>query len=212
MSAPVSAVHICNLALDHIKQDAISSIDPPSTKTETVCARWYDPTRRAVLRKHPWNFAIMRTTLPRNSTDPDFGYSAAYDLPNNFVRLLTIGDDSVDDNRLKYQIENGQLLYNSDDTTALKVRYIYDHTNVAKFDALFIDILAVELAMRMAYKFTGGENSITRLAALLKAIAPEGYAVDGQERPPQRIERSRFLQARRGNRSSSAGKNTVFPE
>lgn len=211
MAAPTSAVEVCNLALDLLKQDAIASITAPTTGTESICARWYDHVRRATLRKHPWNFAATRDTVTANATAPAFGYSAAFDLPNDFIRLLTIGDDAIDDLQGKYQLEDGQLLFSYSTDSALKIRYVYDFTDVAHMDPLFIDVLAAEIALRIAYKVTGSDDATTRITEHLKLIAPEAYAIDGQERPPQRIQRSKFLDARgRGSSSGVAGKWTNF--
>lgn len=212
MAAPTAAVDICNLALDLLKQDSITSITPPTGGVDVVCARWYDHARRATLRKHPWNFAITRATLAANATAPAFGYAAAFDLPNDFVRLISIGDDYLDDIRRKYQLEDGQLLY-SDSETEVNIRYVYDVTLVSQFDQLFVDVLAAELALRMAYKITGSHESEEALKEHLKTIAPEAYAIDGQERPPQRIQQSKFINRRRGSgrNGSVAGPWTLAP-
>lgn len=211
MAAPTAAVDVCNLALDLLRQDAITSIETPTGGNDVTCARWYDHTRRGTLRKHPWNFAIQRATIAPNVVAPAFGYAYAYDLPSDFLRLLSIGDDYLNDIETKYQLENGQLLYSASDTGSIKVRYIYDIVNVAQFDPLFIDVLAAELALRMAYKITGTDEAGVRIAEHLKLIAPESYAIDGQERPPQRIQRSKFLDARRrGTGTRVAGQYTVF--
>lgn len=211
MAAPTAAVEICNLALDLLKQDAITSIDSPTGGTDVICARWYDHVRRATLRKHPWNFAATRTTLTPNATAPAFGYSQAFDLPNDFIRLLTIGDDTIDNLQGQYQLEDGQLLFSYADDSSLKIRYVYDFTNVALMDPLFVDVLAAELALRIAYKVTGSDDAGDRIKDHLKLIAPEAYAIDGQERPPIRIQRSKFLDRRRSGRANGvAGQWTNF--
>lgn len=211
MSAPTASVDICNLALDLLKEGPISDITSnPQTEIEVLCARWYDATRRAVLRKHVWNFAITRTELAANATAPVYGYANAYDLPSDFIRLLTIGDDYVDDIRQKYQIEDNQLLYGGDvSTDALQIRYIYDHVVVSQFDPLFIDCLVFELAIKMSRKITGDGEAGKELKELLKSIAPEAYAIDGQERPPQRIQKSKWIARRRNNNAGYASRYIV---
>lgn len=210
MAAPTAAVEVCNLALDLLKQDVITSIDSPTGGTDVICARWYDQVRRSTLRKHPWNFAATRATLAPNAIAPAFGFTQAFDLPNDFVRLLTIGDDSIDDLQGKYQLEDGQLLFSYSDDSSLKIRYVYDFTEVARMDPLFVDVLAAELALRIAYKVTGSDEAAERITEHLKKIAPEAYAIDGQERPPIRIQRSKFLQRRRSGTSGVASKWTTF--
>lgn len=211
MSAPTSPVDICNLALDLLKEGPITDITTnPSTPTEVLCARWYDAVRRMTLRKHPWNFAITRIQLAANATAPVFGFANAYDLPSDFIRLISIGDDYLEDLRGKYQLEDNQLLYGGDTSTdALDVRYVYDHTAISQWDTLFIDVLSHELAIRLSRKITGDGDAAKEIRESLKLVAPEAYAIDGQERPPQRIQRSKWIARRRNNNSGYASKYIV---
>ncbi len=218
MPAPTSAVAICNFALDHLKQKPITALTGDNLPlAASTCARHYDQTRRAVLESHPWKFATTRKQLTPDATAPVFGYSFAYNLPPDFLRLLTLGDDAINliTPTALYQVENDQLLTGAEfvvDTSGTQnVRYIFDQTNVNKFSALFIEILALELAVNMAYAFTGLGNRVTQLKALLDAKAPRAYAIDGQQRPPTRIQNSNFRRARRSNRGTVAGPNTVLP-
>lgn len=215
MSAPTSAVEICNLALDQLKQEPASDISSPSTKVETICARHYDQTRREVLRKHPWNFAIKRAQLTKDATAPTFGYAQAYNLPNDWIRLVTIGDDSVDEIRDRYEIENGQILGSDlDSSTAntINIRYIYDVTNVTEFDPLFLKVLYLQLAINMGAKFSVTAALIKEIKEELSQVAPWATAVDGQERPPKKIQKSKLLNARKGlaGRGNVASQFTVF--
>ncbi len=210
MAAPNSPIAICRLALDLLKQvSVISSITNPTTTEEKVCARWYDATRRALLRKHFWVFARTRATISRDSVTPAFGYADAYNLPTNFLRLHFIGDDSTNDYTKKYEIEGRQILLNNSNATSLNIGYIIDAATVSKFDALFVLLLAAELASNMAYSFTGKNTVIERLEATLLRLRTEAKAVNGQDRPPKRIQSSKFQNARR-KLYSGAGKYTEF--
>lgn len=212
MGASTSEVKICNRALGHLKQDAISSIESPTTPPEVICARTYDDVRRALLRSHIWNFAIKRDTLTPDATAPLFGWENAYNVPNDFIRLLSIGDDSVSDIRNNFEFENGQILgsdLSTATTSTINIRYIYDITTVGKFDALFIEVLALKLALKMAPAFSVSSALINNIKDQLKEEFPMGAAVDGQERPPKRIQKSRLVNARR-HRPLSAGIYTIF--
>ncbi len=214
MAAPTSPVAICNLALDHLKQGTVTNIEAPTTTTAVICARWYDTTRRAVLRKHTWSFAKTRRSLSRNSTAPSFGYADAYNLPNDFVRLRSIGDDSIGDYKQltqPYEIEGDQILINNNEGDSLDITYIKDEILVTKFDPLFVDLLAVELALRMSYKFTLKNTVIVRLNEMATILRAEAKSVNGQDRPPRRVERSKYRRARRSLTSNVAGPITVFP-
>lgn len=192
---PSSATDICNLALDLLSSETILNAVTPTTATEDVLARWYDKSRRKVLREHPWNFAIKRAVLAASSTTPAFGYSAQFPVPSDFIRLLTLeGGDGQSIEKSAYAFESNNILY---DGTALRIKYIYDHTDVSKMDVLFVDLLVCEIALGIAYKQTGSNSDITRLETLRKAKASQARAIDGQENPPIRVEHSKIMAARR---------------
>ncbi len=212
MSAPTSSVEICKLALDLLKQTSVVvSITEPTTTEEIRCARWYDATRRALLRRHFWVFARARRAIPRDAEAPDFGYADAYNLPNDYLRLRFIGDDTLNNYKRDYEIEGVQLLLNNSGATSVNIGYIRDETQVSKFDSLFVILLAVELAANMAYSFTGKNTVIERLMVILKNVRAEAKSVNGQDRPPRRIESSKFRNARK-NLYSGAGKYTEFDD
>ena len=201
MSYPTSPVDICNLALDHLKEGNITSIETPNTKVEVICSNWYDQTRRSLLRRHTWNFATKRISLARLTTTPAFGWNYEYQLPNDFIRFVSIGENYPMRSE-SYQIEDSKILIDdslntSGTDTSLKLRYIYDFTNVSAMDPLFIEIFAIELAINISYRITGSNTTKNELGAMLRELNKQAYAIDGQERPPTRVERSRVLRKRR---------------
>jgi len=210
MGAPTSKVDICNLAMDHIGGGIIVSVDTPTTEQEIKCARWYDATRRAILRGFPWTFARARRSISRDATAPSFGWADAYNLPNDLLRLNFIGDDSIIDYKQKYAMEGRQLLLNNSGEASINIGYTKDETDVGKFDALFIDLLAVEIAWRPTFAFTMKPSLKKALFEARDILRTEAKAVNSQERPPIRVERSKFKEARQRLTSNVAGKNTVF--
>jgi hypothetical protein len=211
LSAPDSEVDICNLALDLLKQDAITQIDPPNSVTEAICARHYHQVRRRTLRAHVWNFAAARKQISPDGTAPLFEYTHAYDLPNDFIRYVGRYDElGTLISEEEYDLEQNQLLLNGEDNTAINIKYIKDATEVVKFDPLFIDLFVVNLAIRIAPKFTAGEKRLATLAEMQKEIKAEATAIDGQERPPRRVQRSKWVSARRLGRRNVAGPLTRF--
>ncbi len=211
MAAPNSPVDVCRLALDLLKQNSIiTSITNPTTTDEVICARWYDATRRALLRKHFWVFARTRKSISRDAAAPPFGYADAYNFPPEYLRLQFIGDDTLNNYKRRYEINGRQLLLNNGGATSQNIGYIQDITNVSAFDALFVILLAAELATSMAYAFTGKDTVIKRVALLLEELRAEAKSVNGQDRPPKRIESSKFRNARKNLYSNSAGLYTIF--
>lgn len=195
-----SSTDVCNLALDLLSAGNISDVENPTTATEELLSRWYDQCRRKLLREHSWNFAIDRISLAASSTDPDFGYDSQFTLPSDFLRLLYLDDGSsniIDYH--SYQIEGGNILTSSSSGVVYLV-YVRDYQEVSRFDPLFIQLLAHEIALAISYKVTESNTSVQRVVDNMRSLKSMAKAVDGQERPPIRVERSRnkFLR-RMGN-------------
>ena len=110
MARPNCPEDICNLSLDYLKQNPLNSIETPVTNSEYIFARWYDLKRQAALRAHPWKFAIKRAVLTPTTTPPPFGYLYAYNLPNDYIRKVTIGNDFYGNLKQQIEIESGQIL------------------------------------------------------------------------------------------------------
>ena len=218
MARPNCPEDICNLALDYLKQNPLNSIETPVTNSEYIFARWYDLKRQAALRAHPWKFAIKRAVLTPTTTPPPFGYLYAYDLPNDYIRKVTVGNDYYGNLKQQIEIESGQILAEggSDEPSnstpqSLYLRYIYDCTTVADMDALFITFFALGMAIELSPKFSVTAAAVDRLMKMFVDIQSEARAVNGQDNPPKRIQQSKTLSRRRGYQYDIfAGAYTVF--
>ncbi len=195
--AVTSSTDICNLAQDLLSGAIINDVENPVTSTESLYERWYDQSRKKTLREHPWNFAIKRKIIAASSTDPEFGYTKSFPVPNDFIRLLTL---ETDEGSLlsseNFQFEDGNILM-SGDASSVRLRYIYDIEDVSKFNAMYIQYLALDIALSVAYKITESNTNVDRIAQLLKQQGQMTRAISGQERQPTRIQRSRNVDRRR---------------
>lgn len=201
-----SSTDICNLALDLLSAGTVQDVENPTDATEELLNRWYDVTRKRLLREHAWNFAAKRVILAASSTDPAFGYTKAFPVPADFVRILYINDtrytSDVPTVSELYQFEDGNILTSDQFTssTSLKLVYVSDFTNVSRMDPMFVDLLAHEIALKVAYKVTETNTNVERIESLRRSASLMAKAVDGQERPPKKIERSYNRHVRRNGR------------
>jgi hypothetical protein len=198
-----SSTEIANLALDLLSAGIVTDIENGTSPTEALMKRWYDQSRRKCLREHPWNFAIRRATLAASATAPAFGYAKAFPVPADFLRILYVSTDLVSDQETilptsAYQVEGNAVLItnNYSSSESLRLVYVADVTTVSNMDPLFVDLLAYEIALSVAYKVTENNTNIQRLGELHKRRSAIARAIDGQERPPTRVERSRSRHAR----------------
>ena len=145
--------------------------------------------RDRVLRMHPWNFAVKRTNLAAHETAPDWGFTAKFPLPSDFLRLLEVRDLSTGE----FQLENGFIHANA---TVLYIRYIASITDPNVYDALFIDTVATRLAAELAEPLT---QSTTKKKALLEeydVFIDDAKRADAQENPPVVYEEDEWIKVR----------------
>ena len=194
-------VAICNLALARLGQKPISSIDAPTTWIEDLCALHFPMTRQSLFRGYVFNFTKKYAQLTVDATEtPAFGYTNAFALPNDFIRLLALGDVTINNDVPPnlYDVVNGYVYTDQeDDTDTLNIQYVFDNLVVAKWDALFKKLIRLELAKDMAFAFTLRSTLVNALDIELRDVRLAAAAVAGQEKPPRRIERSRWRDNRR---------------
>jgi hypothetical protein len=184
---------ICNMALGRIGAKRINDYDDASERaTEAIlCRLHYETTRDSLLRSHWWRFARSRATLSRNTTDPDFEYSYAYDLPNDFLRMKKpYESDGVSELLYTYSLEGKQLLSNE---TTMQIQYIRKVNDANEFDPLFVEVLVLQLALKMVTPLAGpGPNGL----ALRQDIRNELY---GSPRMPGLMAKVRAIDSEETN-------------
>lgn len=209
MSAPPpgSEVDICNLALARLGQKPIASIEGDDLPHDAdIMARHYPMTRRRLLRgPRVYNFAKhYASALVDGALTPAFGFSAAYKLPNDFLRLLGLGDVTINDDVAAafYDVVGRHIYTDEGDGASVKLYYVKDEVLVGKWDALFVHLAYLELAKDCAYAFTLKPSLVTALNEELRDVRLEAGAVAGQEKPPRRIMRSKYINDRQQGGSS----------
>ena len=172
-------VSICANALRRLGDDPITSLTD-DTERARLCNAFYSDARDAVLRSHPWNFAITRATLAQLSDTPAYGFNYQYALPTNPYCLRVLEMEYKD---YIFKVENvathGRVLL-TDEGTA-KILYIARITDTNLFDAMFVDTLTAKLAVDLAYPVTNSMQVQTNMQKLYQLKLSEARSIDGQE-------------------------------
>mgnify|MGYP000122455751 FL=1 len=194
-----STVEIYNLALTKIGAARITDPGDEAKGAQSLSAV-YDITRKNELANHPWTFAMARARLPALSTAPAFGWTAAYRLPANFLRMVEVGESFVlyqQDLRL-FEIEGRTIL--CDESSPLNIRYIVDIDNPGLFSAPFVEAFACKLAAVVAEDLT---QSLSKRQAAEEAYEKAIRAArrsNAIQLPPQPVPEDTWTLARRGLR------------
>lgn len=169
-----SVVDICNRALQRLGANRIADLSDDSRAARS-CNVAYEPVRDALLRRHPWNFALGRAQLAASTTAPAFGPAYQYPLPSDFIRLLPDINDTVGTGGTNGQddwvIEGGAIL--TDESGPLNIRYIRKITDPNAMDPLFREALSKQMAMEMCEDITQSNQKVQLIKDELKDILAE---------------------------------------
>lgn len=184
-----SDVDITNSALDLLGEPVINALtdDTPGAR---IANRTFQRLSDAVLRAHPWNFAMFQASIPADATAPTWKYSAAYTWPSVpwCLRIWEVENPS----RLEYKILGRKI--HTDLGAPLKIQFIGRVTNYT--DPLFNEALAARCALEWAEKLTKEPAVRKDMAELYAALMPESRSIDGQEGTPEVAEHYTWIAVR----------------
>ena len=172
-------VSICSNALRRLGDSPITSLTD-DTERARLCNSFYADARDAVLRLHPWNFAITRTSLAQLSDTPSYGFAYQYSLPTNPYCLRVLAMEYED---YIFKVENystqGRVLLT--DQSSAKILYVAKITDTTQFDALFVDVLTAKLALDLCYPITNSVSLQDKMQKLYQLKLSDARSIDGQE-------------------------------
>lgn len=217
-NSPTSVIDIVNLALTELKVDTLESLDQEGSEIAELSKRHYDIVRKSILRSHVWNFAKAEAALARASTGSSASFDDVYPLPKTYIRLISVGDVLVWTKREDIDIRSisiegsfvRSIVIDNNGAATLDIIFIRNVTVVTEFDPLFITLLKFELAMALANGVTIKPSLKRGIREQLADARLQARSIDGQERPPVKTQRSRFLGARRTASRSRPAIRTNF--
>ena len=179
---------ICNDALLLLGNNAIDDLTD-DTKAAKLCTQYYQRTVDSVIRAYTWNCATVRSDELTATTDPTFGFSNAYTLPADCLRVLKMFDDGT----YKYRVENGALL--CDEGTA-QITYL-KRIGADVMDPLLAEAVAARLAATIAFSLTNSVSAAEAMWKLYKDKLDEAQTTDAFEGTAPQMASSDWVNARR---------------
>ena len=167
-----SVVDICNGALNQLGATTILSLTEDS-KNARLCNSRYTQVRDALFRSHPWNCLQKRVQIAADTTAPAWGFTYAYTLPADCLRLLKILD--YDSN---YKVEGRKILSN---TSSMKILYVARVTDPNEYDELLRETLSASLGADIAFGVTSNNQTASNMYNLFKEKLRDARFVDSTE-------------------------------
>lgn len=181
---------IINLALTRIGVKRLSSLTENTTQCEDALAV-YDTIRDLVLEEEDWTFAKVRATLGTGgeALDESYHYAYAYQLPPNFLRLVSSTTDPngttdppvyppgypyivetiavIGEDDQPYDIKCLLIDYDNSDN-GLFINYIKRQEDVTQYTGNFVNAFAFRLAAELCINRTEGMQKYGAMMELYK--------------------------------------------
>lgn len=184
-----SEVERANAALTAIGARRINSLSE-DVKEARVCSLRFGPVRDALIRAHPWNFALSRARLPAAADAPAWGWARAFPFPADALRIWRVSGLTDDD----WAVEGRQIL--TDAAAPLAIQYLRRATNPADWDPGFAEAFAARLAAEIAADIVDETTTVERMWGLYRDKAAEARRADAQEGSAERLPDPSWIAAR----------------
>ena len=200
-----------NLALvEGLGERPLDSLSEDSHAKRVFDAIWTagngtNPYIRGCLEQGYWNFGVRTVKLDSDtSVDTQFGYSYAFAIPTDFVKLVSIASDEYFNAPLnEYEIEKDRFY---SDTDPLYLRFISDDDDyggdLSQWPQSFITWVAHDLALRAAPTIKSSLD-LERLEKRVKDKLKIARSNDAQQEPTRFPPLGTWASARLGRRGSA---------
>jgi hypothetical protein len=160
----MSETSICNRALQILGADSITALTDDNNRAREM-TRAYQPLRDAEIERHKWRFSLKRASIAALSAAPAFGYARQFQVPTDFIALVSGGDltgyaDLTDyrgssDEEL-FSLEGNVILTNLD--APLNIAYKARITDTNLFPPSFAELLAARIADETCERITQSDS------------------------------------------------------
>jgi hypothetical protein len=144
-TAANSVSEICRQAILRVgSADSFKPFGEPMALATSL----YDQTRNEVLSDYDWQFARTQATINADGQAPAFGYLRRYALHPGTLKVLRVNGVDEDENFGKWEIVSGFI--HTNEVSPIQVETIGIVTDVSKYPPVFLNVLIVTLAMKLA--------------------------------------------------------------
>ena len=123
------------------------------------------------------------TTLVASDYTPENEWDFMFDLPAAFLRFRSIFEETDSTSRSRRHAIEGLVLFTN--LSEISLRYIQQVTDIAEFDPLYMEVLILQLALKLTPPLAGvgtpGQNLLRELKLELKPLMAQVRAVDSNE-------------------------------
>ena len=170
-----SPVSVANAALRLIGEMPIAALDDDREPARAAREAFGTAVER-VLRLHPWRSALARASLAAVSGPAPPGFTAAFQLPADFLRLVETVPPTA------CSLEGNRLLANS---ASLAIQYVRRTDDMASLSPDVRGVIEAEMAVELSARLRSANTALRREMMALRderlAEARHASAVESQQ-------------------------------
>lgn len=141
--------------------------------------------RDSLLRENDWNCAIKRDLLAPLAGVPTFGHPAAFSLPSDFIRMVSIDNYRISSpNCRDFRIEGRTILSSG---TVLPIVYVFRNEQESTWDSKLIELMTARMLWKLAYPVTQSTTLRDELKAEYAQMARMARSIDSSENPSEEL-------------------------
>ncbi len=189
----LSEIQACSKALLKLGMEPIQSFSDGTTEAE-IAAGAYAYVRDALLSLYPWSFATAQTKLPRLAVGPVADFAYAYQLPDDFLRAISLGGAKNVGRGAQYRIREKCIHTNA---APAVLTYIFRPVEGLAIPPFFDAVLVIRLAAEFCAPLTQSNSRTMELLSLAEVELRHARLIDSQQQTTVGFEDFTLIEARR---------------
>ena len=195
-------INVINYSLRILAANRITSIEDESN-TAQIMKDLYDITRDAMLEEAEWSFATKRFKPALKTEAPEWGWSAAFAIPSDIIRVLEVDRNDYKDNMerspVPHEVEGRDILCDRDTIYCKGIRRMEAEGD---YSPLFNQAFALQLALLACLTIKASNTSLQLIGQMYDATMKKAKSRDGMQSSTRRMRNRSVQRARSGGRIS----------
>lgn len=203
-----SKLSVYNGALREVGERKLASLSENREPRRVLDSIWDDDALKTCLAAGQWNFATNSIELTYSpSITPAFGYTYAFDKPDDWVRTTAVCSDENQQCPLLHYKDEGDYWYADLDT--IYVSYVDSGTSYGgdygKWPANFTRYVETWIAARICMSLTQNQSKRDNLERDAEVWLVKAKSTDAMEDPTKFLPEGSWSRARRGRGNRERG-------
>ena len=168
-----SETEIATAALLRLGEKPISSFSESQLANKTFAIH-----RDALIRAHPWNFAMREASLAADASTSNWRFAYAYTRPAAPTYCLRVWSVNNPDN-YQWKVEGRKIV--TDLGAPLEIEHLWRVEDPYQWDALFVEAMIAKLAMEWAQPLVKDGDLVKEVTDEFEKKIDAAFGIDGQE-------------------------------